>query len=184
MYLVDKDNEVRISFYLLYERPYAFLKLSSVFGTSHNGCHVKTYHTLAKQDGRCLVFGDELCQSFNYRTFAYSRFAYQYGIVFLSAAQYLRNAHYLFFASHDRVELPFHGSFRKVYAKLVDNRGVALFLTCVRHRFVACPCAVSCRFNALAAHVFLFRNIYAVLYLTGFLLEKSQCIFIFHIIKF
>ena len=126
--LVDKYNNVGIGFQLLEQRLQAFLKLSAVFCSCHNGCHVEIDNALVVEQRRGLLVGYHLSQTFHYGTLADSRFTYEHGVVLLSPAQYLHYSQNLPFASHHRVERTTCGSFGEVGAEVVYHWSCAVGL--------------------------------------------------------
>ena len=119
--LVDEDNDVRILLNLAKEGLYALLELSAILCSCHNARHVKTHDALAKENGRCALMGDQLCQSFHDGTLAYARVANEYGVVLLASAQDLRHAHDLPLASHHGVEQPVGSSLCEVGREAVEH---------------------------------------------------------------
>ena len=86
MYLINEDNDIIILFQLLDERLDTLFKLTTIFRTGHDAGHIKTHNPLVEKDRRCMALHNELGKSFYNGTFSYSRFTYQYWIIFLATA--------------------------------------------------------------------------------------------------
>ena len=74
--LVDKHNDVRITLQLLHQSLQALLKLSAIFCTCHNACHVEGIYALTKQHRTCVALLNQLCQSLYYCALTHTWFTY------------------------------------------------------------------------------------------------------------
>ena len=72
------------------------------------------------------MFHNTLRQSFRYRRLSDARLSNENRVVFLAAAQNLRNALQLLLTSHDRVEATFLSGTRQIPAKTVESGRVRL----------------------------------------------------------
>ena len=121
MNLVYEDNNLRVVLQFTKQSLNALLKLSSVLCSSYDGRHVQTQYSLVEKQGRGVVLGNHLCQSFGNSTLAHTRFADKNRIVLLSSAQDFRHSCHLYSTSYDGIELTFLGSSRKVRRELVQH---------------------------------------------------------------
>ena len=64
----------------------AFLKLSTIFGASHYGRHVKHHYTLVKEDARHLLLYDTQGQSLHDGRLTHTGLTDEYGVVLFTAA--------------------------------------------------------------------------------------------------
>ena len=74
--LIDKHYDVRITLQLLHQSLQALLKLSAIFCTCHNACHVEGIYTLTKQHRTCVALLNKLCQTLYYCALTHTRFTY------------------------------------------------------------------------------------------------------------
>ncbi len=172
--LVDEDYDVGVVLQFLEQGAYALLKLSAVFRACHDGGHVEAHHALVEEHGRCLVAGDELCQTLHNRALSHTGFADEYGVVLFPASENLDDALYLFLPSHHWVELAFRRSLGEVCREVVEHRGLAVALR-LRGGGLLFPVAISllCRGVVLVVivHLLVWQS-YAVF--RGRLAEQSH----------
>ena len=183
VYLVYKYNDVRVLLEFFQQSLDALLELSAILRASHHARHVEVHHALAEEHWRCLPLGNHLCQTFHYGALAHARFAYEYGVVLLSAAQYLHHALHFLCSAHHRVEFSVACSLCEVCGECVNDGSLAARLLCLC--LTGCAllvAAVACRHNALVL-VFLWE-VDAVLCLALLLLEESQSVVICHVVHF
>ena len=103
MYFVDEENNIMTVFQLLKQEPDAFFKLSAIFCSSHNGCHIQTHHTLSVKHRGSLSLNNSLGQTFHNGSFADTGLTDENGIVFLSSTKNFYDALYFTLAANNRV---------------------------------------------------------------------------------
>ena len=182
VYLVDEDDHFLILFQFLDELAQAFLKLSAIFRASHNSCQIECHQSFAEEHGRALPTGNHLCQSLDDGTLSDTGFAYQYGVVLLSSAQYLHHALYLTLTAYNGVELIVQGLLCQVGREIVEH-------WCLRLLLLLGLCGrllVACRRLMLAASCRLLFLLVVFIGHTDAVLDaqQRQCIFVIHIVHF
>src|SRR5699024_11171937 len=124
MDFIDEKDDIRIFLQLVDDRADTFLKLTTVFCSSHHRGHIKHHHALFKQNAQNFLLHNTQCQTLYDGRFSESWFTDKHRIVLLTAAQDLRQTFNLAFATHNRVQLAFFGSPRHVYAEIVQHRSI------------------------------------------------------------
>ena len=122
--LIDKQDYVRILLQLIDNGTNTLFKLSAVFGSGHNRGHIEHYHSLVKQDAGYFLLDDAQCQPLYDGRFTDTRLTNQYRIVFLTAAQYLRQTFYLTFTSYNRVKFAFFCGTGHVRTEVIQDRSI------------------------------------------------------------
>ena len=89
---VDEYDDILVLLKLLHQLLQALFKLPAILRAGHDARHVERVDALAEEHWRRVVLGNHLCQSLDDGTLADARFANQYGVVLLAAAQNLDDA--------------------------------------------------------------------------------------------
>ena len=115
MNLVDEQYDVAIgSSNLLDDSLQPLLKLSLVFGSSHQGTHIERIELLVLEVFWHVSLDNALSQSLHYGRLSRSRLTYQYRIVLRAAAQYLKHAPNFLITAYHWVELALTGIINEV----------------------------------------------------------------------
>ena len=125
VYLVDEQDDLRVSAQFLQDVLHTFLKLSAVHRTSHEHRHIERDDTFVVQFGH--IGADELLrQSLDDSGLAHSGFAEQNGIVLPAAREDTQCTCYLLFASDNRIEFTLKSQTREVTAIGIECGRVGL----------------------------------------------------------
>ena len=130
MNLVDEQDHVVGFAQFAQQRVDPLLEFAAVLRSGYQRRHVQGKNPFIAQCNGHVVIHDPEGEPFDDRRFAYARFADQYGIVLLAAAQNLHEPLYLFIPADHRIETPFPGRKRQVHPKTdqrVGRRRLALF---------------------------------------------------------
>ena len=132
MDLVDEQDDVAALVDLLQHLLQAFLEVTAVTGTRHQGPQVQGVQLLILQRLRHLAVDDVQCQALDHGGLTHAGFADQHWVVLGAAGQHLHYALDLVLATHDRVQLAILGCLSEVAAELVQNQGVGLLTGAAR----------------------------------------------------
>ena len=125
VYLVDEQDDLRVSAQFLQDILHTFLKLSAVHRTSHEHCHIERDDTFILQFG-CIRVDELLRQSLDDSGLAYSGFAEQNRIVLPAAREDTQCTRYLLLASDNRIEFTLKSQTREVTAIGIESGRVGL----------------------------------------------------------
>ena len=102
--LVDKKYDVGILGEFIENRLYALLKFAAVFCAGYNRSHIKRNHTLVVKNTRNLALGDTQSKTFDDGRLADAGLTDEHGIIFLAAAENLRETLNLDLTAHDGIK--------------------------------------------------------------------------------
>ena len=89
MDLIDKQDDIRVLRQFVQNRLDTFFKLTAIFGSSHDRCHIQADHTFVEQNAGNFALDDTQCQTFHNCRFADTWLTDQDRIVLFATAQYL-----------------------------------------------------------------------------------------------
>ena len=120
--LVNEYDRVLAFHQFFHDGLQSFFKLSAILCSCDDQRKVERKNSFVCKKRRNIAVGDALRESFHNGSFAYARFADEYGIVLRAAAQNLNDALDFSFASNQRIERTFRGSARQVAAEFRKQR--------------------------------------------------------------
>src|SRR5690554_2659822 len=126
MQFINEQNHTRRFFQLTHHRFHSFLKLSPVFGTSHQRSKIQSHYALVEQHPRDFLLNNPKSQPFCNGSFTYSRFSNKNGVILLSSRENLCYPLNFFLTPNDGVKFILFGHLGKVSTKIVQNRRTGL----------------------------------------------------------
>ena len=82
MYLINEKNDVSVSLYLANKTFYTALELTAELSASYKAGQIQQPNLFILQSGRNIALNDALCNAFCNRSFTYTCFTNQAGLLF------------------------------------------------------------------------------------------------------
>ena len=114
MDFIYEQDHVAVGLYLVYGVFEPLLEVAAVFGAGYHACKVEGEHYFILQKVGHLVVYYRLGEALHHRRFADARLAYEHGIIFGAAREYLNYLVYLLFAADDGIDLALARLLREV----------------------------------------------------------------------
>ena len=126
MQLINEEDDVAVSFYLVNCGLDPLLKVSTILGASHHAGQIQGNQALVFQDLRHLARLDLQGQALCHSGFAHTGFTDEHRVVLGAAAQDLDDTLNFSLAANDRVNLPLGCQLGQVAPELLQRLAIAL----------------------------------------------------------
>ena len=123
MDLVDEQNDVAAGTNLLQDLLQAFLEVTTVAGTGHEGAEIQGVQVLILEGLGDVTVHDGLGQALNHGGLTHTGLTDQHGVVLGAARENLHDAFHLVVTTNHRVQLALTRRGGEVAAELIQNRG-------------------------------------------------------------